>query len=64
MTVNVDVAESFAGLVSGLPLVTEAVFDIGPAAEGSVNFSEIVAVPPLAMVPSEQTTVAVPVQLP
>jgi hypothetical protein len=63
-TVTVDVAALFAGFVSVFEDVTVAVFDTGPVVDGSVRVSAIVAAPPLLIVPSEQVTVVVPLQLP
>ena len=64
VTVTVAVAVLFAGFVSVFDEVTAAVFDTTPVVEGSVTVSAIVAIPPLAIVPSEQVTVEVPLQLP
>ena len=64
VTLTVDVAALFAGFVSVFDDVTVAVFDTFPVVDGSVRTSAIVAVPPLAIVPREQETVAPPVQVP
>ena len=64
MTSIVVVAELFATFVSGLEVVTDAVFDIAPAVAGSVRTREIVAPPAEAIVPSVQVTIAVPLQVP
>src|ERR1700741_5146967 len=64
VTVTVEVALLFAGFVSVFAEMRAAVFDTTPGVEGSVTTSEIDPAPPLAIVPSEQVTVVVPVQLP
>lgn len=62
--VTTAVALLFAGFVSVFDELTVAVFDTLPGVDGKVTTSETVAVPPLAIVPSEQVTVDVPLQLP
>ncbi|MEK6371999.1 MAG: hypothetical protein AABO58_04830 [Acidobacteriota bacterium] len=47
-----------------MDVVTDAVFETGPGVDGSVITSEIVAEPPLAIVPRLQVTVDVPLQIP
>jgi len=64
ITVMFDVLLLFAGFVSGLDDVTDAVLDSGPAAEGRVSTSEMVAVAPLAIVPRVHVTVDVPLHEP
>ena len=64
ITVMLDVLLLFAGFVSGFELLTDAVFDTEPGVDGSVTTSEIVAEPPLPIVPSAQVTVDEPLQFP
>jgi len=64
VTDTVDVAALFAGFVSVFDEDTVAVFDTGPGVDGRVTTSEIVAEPPLLIVPREHVTVVVPLQLP
>src|SRR5258708_23279264 len=63
-TVIVDVLELLPAFGSGLVVITLAVFVTGPGVDGSVTVSAIDAEPALAIVPSEQVTVVVPLQLP
>lgn len=63
-TVMFDVLELLAAFPSGLVVETTAVLATGPGAEGSVTASAIEAEPALAIEPSEQVTVVVPLQLP
>src|SRR6185295_5688353 len=63
-TVIVDVLELLPAFGSGLVVDTTAVFTTGPGVDGSVTVSAIDAEPALAIVPSEQVTVVVPLQLP
>ena len=63
-TITVWLPVLFAGFVSGFDELTDAVFETGPAVDGSVRTSEIVAEAPLVIVPSEQVTVEEPLQLP
>ena len=58
------VLELLAGFVSLLLLVTVAVFEIAPVTTGNVTTSVIVAEPPGESVPTVQTTVEAPAQLP
>ena len=58
------VLELLAGFVSLLLLVTVAVFEIVPVASGNVTTSVIVAKPAGESVPTVQTTVEAPAQLP
>ena len=55
--VTVDVLLLFAGCVSGLDDVTDAVFATGPGVTGGFTTRDTVAEPPLAMVPRVQVTV-------
>src|SRR5579872_982024 len=64
VTVMLDVLLLFATFESGVVALTEAVFETGPAVDGSVSFSVMVAVPPLAIVPIEHVTGVAPLQLP
>jgi hypothetical protein len=64
ITVIVDVLLSFNEFVSGSDIVTVAVLETIPGAGGRVSTSEIVAEPELPIVPNEQVTVEVPLQLP
>jgi len=58
------VLELLPGFVSGLLLVTVAVFETMLAVTGNVTTSVIVAEPPGESVPMLQVTVEVPAQLP
>ena len=63
-TIVVDAVELlFAGFGSAVEVETVAVFEIDPVAVAWM-LSVIEAVPELAIVPSEQETVVVPLQLP
>lgn len=63
-TVMADVLELLPGFGSVLAVVAVAVFETGPAVEGSVMVRLIVAEPRLLIVPRLQVTVVVPLQLP